>query len=322
MEKRTILITGGLGYIGKNIVNLLLKNNYKVIAIDNLSNSYKYKIVDKNYKFIECDILNKNKLENIFKKEKIDLIIHTAGLIKVQESEEKPIEYFNVNIIGTINILEMMQKYSINKIIFSSSAAVYGNPLKIPIEEKDPTNPINTYGLTKLIGEKLILKTENIGIKSIIFRYFNIAGGNKKENLNYNPKSNISHYIPIIANVIKNDKTIEIFGNDYKTKDRTCIRDYIDVNDLANAHLLAINYLFNKNKSEILNIGSGKGYSNLEIIKLAEKIINNKINYKISKNRRNGDPDILIANIEKIQEKLNWKKEKNIINIIENELNL
>src|ERR1051325_10424442 len=300
MENRTILITGGLGYIGKNITNLLLKNNYKIIVIDNLINSYEQKIRNKNYKFIKCDILN-----NVFKKEKIDLIIHTAGLIKVQESEEKPIEYFNVNISGTINILEMMQRYNIDKIIFSSSAAVYGNPIKIPIEEKDPKNPINTYGLTKLIGEKLILKAKNIGIKSIIFRYFNIAGGDQKENLNYSPKNNISHYIPKIANAIKNNEIIKIFGNDYQTKDKTCVRDYININDLANIHLLAIDYLFKKNKSEILNVGSGKGYSNLEIIKIIENLVNKKINYKISNKRRKGDPDILIANINKIEKKLN-----------------
>jgi|ERR1051325_1522484 UDP-glucose 4-epimerase len=305
MENRTILITGGLGYIGKNITNLLLKNNYKIIVIDNLINSYEQKIRNKNYKFIKCDILNKNKLNNVFKKEKIDLIIHTAGLIKVQESEEKPIEYFNVNISGTINILEMMQRYNIDKIIFSSSAAVYGNPIKIPIEEKDPKNPINTYGLTKLIGEKLILKAKNIGIKSIIFRYFNIAGGDQKENLNYSPKNNISHYIPKIANAIKNNEIIKIFGNDYQTKDKTCVRDYININDLANIHLLAIDYLFKKNKSEILNVGSGKGYSNLEIIKIIENLVNKKINYKISNKRRKGDPDILIANINKIEKKLN-----------------
>ncbi|AHK22517.1 UDP-glucose 4-epimerase [Candidatus Hepatoplasma crinochetorum Av] len=322
MENRTILITGGLGYIGKNITNLLLKNNYKIIVIDNLINSYEQKIRNKNYKFIKCDILNKNKLNNVFKKEKIDLIIHTAGLIKVQESEEKPIEYFNVNISGTINILEMMQRYNIDKIIFSSSAAVYGNPIKIPIEEKDPKNPINTYGLTKLIGEKLILKAKNIGIKSIIFRYFNIAGGDQKENLNYSPKNNISHYIPKIANAIKNNEIIKIFGNDYQTKDKTCVRDYININDLANIHLLAIDYLFKKNKSEILNVGSGKGYSNLEIIKIIENLVNKKINYKISNKRRKGDPDILIANINKIEKKLNWKNQKNIIDTIKEELNL
>ncbi|BDV03100.1 UDP-glucose 4-epimerase GalE [Candidatus Hepatoplasma crinochetorum] len=322
MENRTILITGGLGYIGKNITNLLLKNNYKIIVIDNLINSYEQKIRNKNYKFIKCDILNKNKLNNVFKKEKIDLIIHTAGLIKVQESEEKPIEYFNVNISGTINILEMMQRYNIDKIIFSSSAAVYGNPIKIPIEEKDPKNPINTYGLTKLIGEKLILKAKSIGIKSIIFRYFNIAGGDQKENLNYSPKNNISHYIPKIANAIKNNEIIKIFGNDYQTKDKTCVRDYININDLANIHLLAIDYLFKKNKSEILNVGSGKGYSNLEIIKIIENLVNKKINYKISNKRRKGDPDILIANINKIEKKLNWKNQKNIIDTIKEELNL
>ncbi|BDV03629.1 MAG: UDP-glucose 4-epimerase GalE [Candidatus Hepatoplasma scabrum] len=318
--KKTILITGGLGYIGKNIANLLLKNNFKIIVIDNLINSYEYKFKNDNYKFIKCDILNQIKLEKIFKKEKIDLIIHEAGLTKVKESEEKIIEYFDVNIVGTINILKMMEKFKIKYLIFASSAAVYGNPEKIPINENDLKRPINNYGFTKFICEKLINKCEKLGIKSIIFRYFNVAGKNIESNLYYNPKGNITHLIPSIRNVIKKNKEkIIIYGNNFNTKDGTCIRDYIHIDDLAQAHLLAINYLFKYQKSEIFNLGSKNKYSNLEIIKLSENIIKNKINFEISKNKRKGDPDILYANTKNIEKKLKFHPTKNIIDILSDE---
>lgn len=324
MEKKTILITGGLGYIGKNITNLLLKNDFKVIIIDNLENSFKHEFKtskDNNYKFINCDILDLSKLDNIFKKNKIDLIIHTAGMTKVGESEQKPIKYFDVNITGTINILKMMEKFKIKFLIFSSSAAVYGNPEKIPIKEDDLKNPINTYGLTKLIDEKLIIKSEIIGIKSIIFRYFNVAGKNIENNLFYNPKGNVTHLFPSIRDVVQNKKEkLIIFGNNYNTKDKTCVRDYIHIDDLAYAHFLAINYLFKYQKSEIFNLGSKQKYSNLEIVKLTEKITKKKINYEISENNRKGDPDILFADTKKIEKKLKFHPKKNIINVITDEL--
>lgn len=319
--KKTILITGGLGYIGKNITDLILKNNFKVIIIDNLNNSFFKKFDNKDYKFIKCDILNKSELKEVFQNYKIDLVIHTAALIKIQESEINPIKYFNVNIIGTVNILEMMEKYKIKKIIFSSSAAIYGNQKNNQIKENDKKNPINTYGLTKLIGEELILKSENIGIKSIIFRYFNLAGKNEDSKLNYNPKWNTNHFIPITVNAIKNNKDLIIFGNDYQTRDKTCIRDYIHISDLSYAHLLAINYLFKNGKSEIFNLASGKGHSNLEIAKLIEKEAEQKLNIIINSKRREGDPDKLIADISKLEKILNYKAKYSIIDIVKSELN-
>ncbi|CRX36959.1 / galE / UDP-glucose 4-epimerase /:438419 Forward [Candidatus Hepatoplasma crinochetorum] len=322
MEKKTILVTGGLGYIGKNITNLLLKNNFKVIVIDNLENSFKHKFKENNYDFIKIDILDLNKLNNVFQENKIDIIIHTAGMTKVNESEKKPLKYFDVNVSGTINILKMMEKFKIKFLIFSSSAAVYGNPKRIPIKEDDLKNPINVYGLTKLIDEKMIIKSEIYGIKSIIFRYFNVAGKNTENNLFYNPRGDVTHLFPSIKEVINNKKEkLIIYGNNYNTKDKTCIRDYIHIDDLAYAHLLAINYLFKYQKSEIFNLGSKNKYSNLEIVKLAEKVIKNKINYVISENKRKGDPDILFANTKNIEKKLKFYPKKNIINVLTDELN-
>ena len=301
----SILVCGGAGYIGSHMVLELIKKNYDVVVVDNLSNGHR-ELVDKNAKFYTCDIRDDSLMDNIIQKENVEAVIHFAAFSIVSESMIDPAKYYDNNILATLSLLNTMRRNKINKIVFSSTAAVYGEPESIPIHEDNSLRPINPYGETKLTIEKMLYWFDNAyNIKYSILRYFNVAGAdeNIKTGEMHNPET---HLIPIILKSILENKKIKIFGDDYPTQDGTCIRDYIHVTDLAIAHILALEKLNKTNKSEIYNLGNGNGFSVMQIIKTAEKVTGKKINYEIAP-RRIGDPAILIASSEKAKKNLNWQ---------------
>jgi UDP-glucose 4-epimerase len=291
-----ILVTGGAGYIGSIAVKKLIEKGYSVTVVDNLSKGKK-ELVDKKAKFIKLDLTDKN-LISVFQKNKFDAIIHFSAYKAVEESMVDAVKYSD-NISGMINLLNCMVKSKTQKIIFSSTAAVYGMPEKEIIDEKTPTNPINYYGYTKLAMEQIIEWYNKIHkIQYIALRYFNVAGDG---GLNYtDPEA--KNIFPIISEVISGKrKILTIFGTDYNTDDGTCVRDYIDVNDLVDAHILAIN----KNFNGILNLGTGKGYSVKELVKAFSEVLGKKIPTEYGK-RREGDPAKLVASNKKAKKILGW----------------
>lgn len=315
--KKNILVTGGAGYIGSHFVKEVLKEHkeeYNIIIIDNLSKGDK-KFIPTEAEFFESDIENKKILEEIFKKD-IYAVIHFAAYIEAGESMKNPQKYFLNNTKKTIILLQEMLKFGCKKFILSSTAAVYGEPNYTPIDEDHPTKPTNYYGLSKLMIEE-VLESYNkaYDLKSIRLRYFNAAGADLEGELgeNHDPET---HLIPIIIQAAqgKRDKLF-IFGNDYKTRDGTCIRDYIHVKDLARAHILALKRLEKTKVSEAFNLGSEKGFTVKEIIKTVEDTSGKKINQEVS-SRREGDPAILIASSKKAKKELGWKTEYSDIKTI------
>lgn len=309
-----ILLTGGLGYIGSHIAYLLKKN---AIIIDNKINSsidYKKYLPDAT---VYIDNINKNSLEKIFKKHKINGVIHLAGLKAVNESILNPLMYYRSNIFISLNLLEAMDKFKINKLIFSSSATVYGNNYKSPLKENMELHSVNPYGSTKIIIEQLINDFSKINTKFTAFslRYFNPIGANTEAGLSEKPLGEPQNLLPSLIQSVKSKKIFKIFGNDYNTPDGTCIRDYIHVKDLAEAHLLAFNELKNQRGHNTINIGLGKGLSVLEIINLFEKVNKIKIRYKFS-SRREGDTDISYACVNKAKEILKWKPKYSYDNMV------
>ncbi|VEU59430.1 UDP-glucose 4-epimerase GalE [Mesomycoplasma neurolyticum] len=321
MKKQTFFLIGGAGYIGSVFAWKLFDLKQNIIIADDLSSGNK-EFLPPNILFYEIDYKNYLDLEKIFLNNKIDIVVNFSAYIKVGESVENSLSYYKNNLIGLINILELMNKYKINKLLFSSSAATYGQLNKKKIKETDIQNPINPYGFSKLFGEQIILDyaKNNKNFKYGILRYFNVAGADSQLRSGlYSKNNNYSLLIPVISNSLLENKQIYLFGNNYKTKDGTCIRDYIHVDDLAKIHFLVSQYLEN-NPSEIFNIGSSKGYSNLEIIQNFEKIVDHKINFQF-KSKREGDPDILIASTNKIKNLLNFKNKYNLKDIISHEWN-
>ncbi len=311
----SILVTGGAGYIGSHCIKILLEHGYDVVCLDNLSTGHKAAI-DSRCKCYFGDIRNYSFLDNIFKNEKIEAVIHFCAMSLVGESMIKPLEYFDNNVGGTLTLLKAMQMHKINKIVFSSSAAVYGSQEKMPLTETSPTLPTNPYGETKLAIEKLLKWADNAyGIKYLSLRYFNVAGALATGELGEVHKPE-THLIPLILETVlgKREK-ISVFGNDYNTFDGTCIRDYIHVVDLIDAHILALNHLFLGNESNIFNLGSGKGYSVMEVINTCMEVTKKKIAYEIIK-RRAGDPDKLITSNRKIKKSLGWEPKLSLKDMI------
>ena len=310
-----ILVTGGAGYIGSHTVKELLNKGYKVVVYDNLSTGHR-DFVPKQAVFIKGDLNNTKKLDSVFKKYKIDSVMHFAAFIEAGESVNYPLSFYENNVVNSLNLFRIMIKNNVKKIIFSSSAAVYGIPKNIPVQEDDQKNPINPYGHSKLMVEKILKSFDKAyGMKFIALRYFNAAGAALDSTIG-EKHSLETHLIPIILDVALNKKSIKIFGTDYPTEDGTCIRDFVHVIDLANVHILALKALNKKNpKSRYYNLGSENGYSVKEVIKICRKITGHKIP-AVNSDRRPGDPPILIASSEKIKKELKWKPKYTDLNII------
>lgn len=303
-KKDKILIIGGAGFIGSHMVKMLSQNKKEVIILDNLSSGHEYLITAGT--LIKGDMGNIKDYEYIFQNYNINLVIHFASSSLVGESVKEPLKYYYNNVSKTITLLKLMKKYNIKKIIFSSSAAIFGNPEKIPIDEDCPLNPITPYGRSKLMIEEILRDCDKSwGLKYISLRYFNAAGADLDAQIgeDHNPET---HLIPTVLQVVLNlRKNIEIYGTDYPTYDGTCIRDYIHVNDICRAHLLGMEYLDCNNKSQIFNIGNGEGFSVKEVIETAQVITNSSIPY-IKSDRRYGDAVHLVASSKKIQKELGW----------------
>ena len=302
----SILVLGGAGYIGSHTVYELIAAGENVVVVDNLETGFR-KAVHQDAKFYQGDIRDKAFIDSVFEKEEIDGVIHFAANSQVGESMVNPLKYYNNNLCGTEVLLESMVAHGVNKIVFSSTAATYGEPERIPILETDRTVPTNCYGETKLYMEKMFKWTANAhDLRFVSLRYFNACGAhpNGKIGEAHNPET---HLIPLILQVPNGKREyISIFGNDYDTKDGTCVRDYIHVNDLAQAHILAMEYLRKGNESNIFNLGNGVGFTVKEVVETARKVTGHPIPAK-EEPRRAGDPSTLIASSEKAKDILGWK---------------
>lgn len=298
-----ILVTGGAGYIGSFMVKRLLEDGNEVTIADSLERGHK-KAVDTRANFMQGNLLDKNFVTEIFK-ERFDGVIHFAGYISMGESMENPYLYFQNNVFASLNILEEMDKTNNNNFIFSSSAGVYGNPTEIPIPEEGSTNPTNPYGESKLMAEKIMDwygKTKQLS--TVALRYFNAAGAALDGSMGeeHSPES---HLIPNVIESLLENKPFNLFGTDYKTKDGTCVRDYIHVLDLVEAHVLALQKITKEPGNYIYNVGAGNGFSNKEVIGMVEKVSGQKVDV-ISSPRRSGDADELIADATKIKAELGF----------------
>lgn len=302
-----IMVTGGAGYIGSHVVKALLGSGYEVLVLDNLEKGHREAVVGGD--FIEGDLADKELLDDIFSGHDIEGVIHLAAHSLVGESMEDPGKYYDNNVSRGLNLLEAMINNGVEYMVFSSTAAVYGEPEEIPITEEHPLQPTSVYGESKLFYEKILKRYDQIhGLQYTSLRYFNAAGADPRGEIGeaHEPET---HLIPIVLQTVlgKRDE-LYIFGDDYPTRDGTCIRDYIHVNDLARCHILALEALIEGMPSRIYNLGNGEGYSVREVIKTAEKVTGQKIDAKIGK-RRPGDPAALVASAEKAKEELDWKPE-------------
>ena len=311
-----ILVLGGAGYIGSHTVYRLIEQGHKVVVFDNFETGY-YEAIHPDAEVYEGDLRNRADIDNVFDKESdIDAVIHFAANSLVGESMVKPLKYYDNNICGTKVLLESMVAHNINRIVFSSTAATYGEPIHTPILENDPTNPTNCYGETKRAMERMFYWTEQAhGMKYVSLRYFNACGAHISGKIGeaHNPES---HLIPIILQTANGTRDhISVFGTDYDTPDGTCIRDYIHVTDLAQAHILAVEYLINGGESDIFNLGNGVGFSVKEVIETAKKVTGKEIKV-VEENRRAGDPAVLIASSEKAKRTLGWNPQYNELSTI------
>lgn len=303
-QQKTVLVVGGAGYIGSHMVKMLLESDYKVVTLDNLSGGYRDAVVGGDFEYV--DLANKSELERVFKKYQFDAVMHFASYIQVGESVIKPAMYYENNVVNTLNLLDVMVKYDVKLFIFSSTAALFGEPEYTPIDEKHPTNPINPYGRSKLIVEQILADYDKAyNLKSICLRYFNAAGADPKGLLGerHEPET---HLIPLILQAASNRReSISVFGRDYDTPDGTCIRDYIHIVDLCSAHLLALEKLVKEKKSYAYNLGNGNGFSVQEVIDSARVVTGKEI--KVAEAlRREGDPAVLLADATLAKTGLGW----------------
>ena len=310
-----ILVTGGAGYIGSHCVLALLRKNYDVLIFDNLSTGH-IETVEKlkrygNVEFLQGDLKNKTDIEKAFVKP-IEAVIHFAAFSQVGESVTNPEKYYYNNVYGTLNLLSTMRENNVNKIVFSSTAATYGEPVYTPIDEKHPQEPINPYGQSKLMIEKIMDDYDKAyGLKSVRLRYFNVAGADSDNRVGewHEPET---HLIPnILKSTFGGDRVFEMYGEDYDTKDGTCVRDYINVEDLADAHILALEYLNNGGKTDFFNLGTKEGNTVKEVFKTCEDIVKKEIPLAV-KPRRAGDPASLVAENKKAKTVLNWNPQKTL----------
>ena len=311
-----ILITGGAGYIGSHTAINLLNAGKEIVIFDNLENGHietvqtLQKIGD--VKFEKGDLRNIEDIEQVFKKYSIDSVVHFAAFALVGESVENPAKYYRNNTVGTLNLLDTMLKYNCKKIVFSSTCATYGNPSYVPVDEKHPQNPVSPYGSSKLMVEMIMNDYDRAyGLKSIKLRYFNVSGCDSNCRIGewHEPET---HLIPnILKSTFGEGKTFKIFGDDYNTPDGTCVRDYVNVEDLAEAHRLALEYLNKENKSDVFNLGTEHGDSVKNIFATCEKVLGKKIAVEVV-SRRAGDAEALYANANKVKAVLGWEPQRSI----------
>lgn len=302
----SILVLGGAGYIGSHAVDQLINKGYEVIVVDNLLTGHKA-AVHPDARFYEGDIRDKTFLKSVFEKETIEGVLHFAASSLVGESVEKPLKYFNNNVYGMQVLLEVMHEFDVKNIVFSSTAATYGEPKEFPITESTPTDPKNPYGESKLMMEKMMKWCDNAyGMRYVALRYFNVAGAKSDASIgeDHTPET---HLVPIILQVALGQReALAIYGDDYDTPDGTCVRDYVQVEDLIAAHILALEYLKAGNESNFFNLGSNQGYSVQEMLEAAREVTGKEIPAKIAP-RRAGDPSRLVASSAKAQAILGWQ---------------
>ncbi|MGN0031730.1 MAG: UDP-glucose 4-epimerase GalE [Candidatus Gastranaerophilaceae bacterium] len=319
-----ILVTGGAGYIGSHNVIALIDAGYDVVIFDNLELGHietvetlksvqaKGKVVD----FIKGDLQNPQDINAVFERHNIDAVVHFAAYSQVAESVKNPRKYYYNNVYGTLNLLDAMLEHDVKKIVFSSTAATYGEPVYVPIDEKHPQIPVNTYGKTKLMIESIMDDYDKAyGLKSVRLRYFNVAGADSQNRVGewHDPET---HLIPnILKSTFSGGKTFQMFGDDYPTKDGTCVRDYINVEDLAKAHVLALKYLSNGGETNYFNLGTTEGNSVKEVFSSCEDVTGKEIPLEV-KPRREGDPAKLIADNSKAKQVLGWIPEKSLVESI------
>lgn len=311
----SILVLGGAGYIGSHAVYQLIEKGYEVVVVDNLQTGHEQAVHPKAI-FYKGDIRENGFLRNVFAKEKIHAVMHFAANSMVGESMENPLKYFDNNVYGAQILLEVMNEFGIKNIVFSSTAATYGEPKQVPITEDMPTNPTNPYGESKLTMEKLMKWCDvAYGIKYVSLRYFNVAGARRDGKIGEHHATE-THLIPLVLQVALGQREyITVFGGDYNTKDGTCIRDYIHVEDLIEAHILAMDYIINQGESNIFNLGSNQGFSVKEIIEAAREITKHPIPVRMGE-RRAGDPSTLIASSQKAKKILGWQPKCTLVHEI------
>ncbi|MDR0869233.1 MAG: UDP-glucose 4-epimerase GalE [Planctomycetaceae bacterium] len=306
-----ILVTGGAGYIGSHAVRQLVKAGHNVVILDNLSYGHKQSLPD-GVPFYQTDIAETNKVEEILRTHRIEAVMHFAAFISVGESVEKPLRYYRNNTAGAMSLLEAMERAGVKRFVFSSTAATYGEPAEVPIYETTPQNPINPYGRSKWFVEQILkdIAAADPDFRFIAFRYFNVAGASADASIgeDHQPET---HLIPLVLFAAMGKRpNIKVFGTDYPTEDGTCIRDYVHVDDLIAAHILAVETLGNAPQAAaantFYNLGIGRGYSVKEILDASEKVVGGKIP-TVHGERRPGDPAKLYANSDKVQKELGWK---------------
>ncbi len=309
-----ILITGGAGYIGSHAVKILGEKGYTILVYDNLSKGHRDAVLHGD--LIVGDLGDTELLDSTITEFQPDAVMHFASFIEVGESVREPLKYYHNNAVNTINLLQVLIKHRVDNFIFSSSAAVYGNPAKIPITEDAPMRPINPYGRAKAFVEDVLQDlSASAQFRAVSLRYFNAAGAHPSGRIGerHDPES---HIIPLILKTAKKKRDcVKIYGTDYPTPDGTCIRDYIHVQDLVNAHLLALEYLLDGGKSDVFNCGYGHGYSVREVIKAAKKVTNMEILVQETE-RRSGDPPLLVADNSKLKQMLRWNPKHDDLNYI------
>lgn len=312
MDKKHILVAGGAGYIGSHMCLYLIDKGYVPVVYDNLSEGHKEAVFGE---FVHGDLNDSKLLKQTFIKYDIKAVMHFAAHCYVGVSVTNPKEYYENNVFNTFNLINVMKECNIDKFIFSSTCATYGNPIKLPLTEDHPQDPINPYGNTKLCVEKILFDySKAYNFKSIMLRYFNASGADPQSRTGefHEPET---HLIPNVLDAALGIKELKVFGDDYPTTDGTCIRDYIHVTDLAQAHYLALEKLLNGYGTDVFNLGNGEGYSNKQIIDTVEKVTGKKVNYTIEP-RREGDPPVLVGSNKKAKEILNWNPEYNSIGSI------
>lgn len=312
---KNILVIGGAGYIGSHMVRMLAKQGYNPVVFDNLSKGHREAVA--NYPFELGDLGDKARLTEVFKKYGIEAVMHFAAFAEVGESVKEPSKYYHNNVAKVLDLLDALVENDIKYFVFSSTAATFGEPVRPKIDESHPQNPINPYGNTKLMVEKILADFDTAyGLKATALRYFNASGADDSGEIgeSHNPET---HLIPIVLQAAAGKRaSIKMFGTDYPTPDGTCVRDYVHVNDLARAHILALEKMFKDNVSERFNLGSGNGFSVAEIVKEAKRITG--IDFTVEKApRRDGDPAVLVADSAKAERILDWKPQYNLTRIIE-----